>query len=82
MSGLHVVRFCPGAKPPGLGDYVASALSAVGITKDLAQAAAAAVGISDCGCGKRQAAANALGHKYLGLPAGSTAPPSDIEPAP
>lgn len=57
---------------PGLGDMIASGLSAIGITKARAQAVANAVGIKDCGCGKRQAAANRLG-TYLGLPPGSTA---------
>jgi len=51
---------------PGLGDRVASALSAVGITKERAHAAASAVGIKDCGCKKRQEALNALGRR-LGL---------------
>lgn len=60
------------ASRPGLGDMIASGLSAVGITKARAQAVANAVGIKDCGCGKRQAAANRLG-TYLGLPPGSTA---------
>lgn len=57
---------------PGLGDMVASGLAAVGITKERAQAVASAVGVKDCGCRKRQAIANELGHKYLGLPPGST----------
>jgi len=57
---------------PGLGDLVASALATVGITKERAQAVASAVGVKDCGCAKRQAAANRLGHKYLGLPPGQT----------
>lgn len=61
----------PHAKP-GLGDMVASGLAAVGITKERAQAVASAVGVKDCGCRKRQAIANELGHKYLGLPPGST----------
>lgn len=48
---------------PGLGDYVAKALSAVGITKERAQAVANAVGVNDCGCAKRQAALNDLGRR-------------------
>ena len=44
---------------PGLGDMVASALSAVGITKERV---AAAVG-KPCGCAKRQAALNELGRR-------------------
>lgn len=58
---------------PGLGDMIASGLSKIGITKELAQSLASKVGIADCGCGKRQALANSLGHKLLGLPPGSTA---------
>jgi hypothetical protein len=52
---------------PGLGDMVAAGLSAVGITKDRVSAL---VG-GDCGCRARQAALNAVGAKYLGLPEGS-----------
>lgn len=66
----NTVRVC--RPPQGLGDLVASGLAAVGITKERAQAVAAAVGVKDCGCRKRQAIANELGHKYLGLPPGST----------
>lgn len=51
----------PHAKP-GLGDMVASGLSAVGITK---QRVSAIVG-GDCGCQKRQEALNALGRR-LGI---------------
>lgn len=55
----------------GLGDMVAAGLSAVGITKERAQAVASAVGVKDCGCDKRQARLNELGTR-LGLPPGST----------
>ena len=55
---------------PGLGDMVSSALAAVGITKERVEAV---VG-GPCGCDGRQAAMNAAGAKYLGLPPGSTAP--------
>lgn len=55
----------------GLGDMVAAGLSAVGITKERAQAVASAVGVKDCGCAKRQSRLNELGTK-LGLPPGST----------
>jgi hypothetical protein len=55
---------------PGLGDYVAAGLSAIGITKERVSKV---VG-GDCGCAKRQAAMNAAGAKYLGLSTGSTAP--------
>jgi len=51
---------------PGLGDMVASALSAVGITKERAQAVAAVVGVKDCGCKKRQERLNELGRR-LGI---------------
>jgi len=55
----------------GLGDMVAAGLSAVGITKERAQAVASAVGVKDCGCRKRLAALNRLGEK-IGLPPGQT----------
>ena len=44
---------------PGLGDMVASGLSAIGITKERVSAA---VG-KPCGCAKRQAALNELGRR-------------------
>jgi hypothetical protein len=47
----------------GLGDMVASGLSAVGITKQRVQAVASAVGVKDCGCSQRQEALNELGRK-------------------
>jgi hypothetical protein len=53
-------------KKPGLGDMVAAGLSAVGITKERAQAVASAVGVKDCGCKRRQEALNAIGRK-LGI---------------
>jgi hypothetical protein len=58
------------AKPaPGLGDCVASALDAVGITKERVSAVAAAVGIADCGCDNRQAWLNRVGHAVgIGTP--------------
>jgi hypothetical protein len=59
----------------GLGDYVASALSAVGITKERVEAV---VG-GPCGCPERQAALNAAGAKWLGLPPGTTAQ-AEIDP--
>lgn len=62
----------PEPQRPGLGDLIASGLASIGITKELAQAVASRVGIKDCGCHGRQAAANRLG-TYLGLPPGSTA---------
>jgi hypothetical protein len=48
----------PRAKP-GLGDMVASGLSAIGITKERVSKLAG----GDCGCAKRQAALNELGRK-------------------
>lgn len=44
---------------PGLGDMVASGLSAIGITKERVSKLAG----GDCGCAKRQAALNDLGRK-------------------
>lgn len=55
--------------PRGLGDLVADGLSAVGITQERVQAVASAVGVKDCGCGKRQAALNKLGER-IGMPPG------------
>jgi hypothetical protein len=52
---------------PGLGDMVASTLDAVGVTKDRVQAVASAVGISDCGCAKRQEFLNRVGRELLGV---------------
>ena len=49
----RVRRNCSG--PPGLGDYVEKALSAVGITKKLV---AKLTGKADCGCQERQDALN------------------------
>lgn len=51
---------------PGLGDLIAAGLSAIGVTKERVNAVAKAVGIKDCGCGKRQDALNKLGRR-LGL---------------
>lgn len=53
----------PRAARPGLGDMVAAGLSAVGITKERAQAVASAVGVKDCGCAKRQEQLNELGRR-------------------
>jgi len=54
-------------RPRGLGDMVASTLDAAGITKDRVQAVASAVGISDCGCAKRQEFLNRAGREWLGV---------------
>lgn len=51
----------------------AAGLAAIGITKDRAQAVAAAVGFADCGCADRQAALNEAGYR-LGI--GTPPPPS------
>ena len=50
----------------GLGDMVKAGLSAVGITEERVSKA---IG-RPCGCGKRAAAMNQFGAKYLGLPPG------------
>ena len=76
VSAPHVRRNC--SPPPGLGDYVANALSAVGITKERVEAV---VG-GPCGCPERQAAMNAAGAKWLGMSPGSTAPPEIDPPTP
>jgi len=68
------VQFSPGrwrcdlCAKPGLGDMFAAGLAAVGITKERVSAVLG----KPCGCAKRQAAANRLGHKYLGLPPGQS----------
>jgi hypothetical protein len=61
-----VEPLAPPTHGPGLGDMVAAGLSAVGITKDRAQAVAQAVGLQDCGCAERQRRLNELGQK-LGI---------------
>lgn len=71
-TAYHVCSTSMPAQKPGLGDIVASGLAAVGITKERAQAVASAVGVKDCGCKKRQAKLNELGHRYLGLPPGQS----------
>lgn len=60
----------------GLGDLVAHAFATVGITVERAQAVANAVGLDDCGCGRRREALNDLGRRYLGVgrPADTAAP--------
>lgn len=63
----HLRRRCISFGPPrsvkGLGDIVADGFAAFGITKERAQAVASVVGISDCGCEKRQELLNDLGRK-------------------
>jgi hypothetical protein len=48
----------------------------MGITKERAQALAAAMGVADCGCSKRQAAFNQAGYR-LGI---GTPPPATTGP--
>lgn len=74
-----------GSRPPiavcrgrGLGDMVKSTLSAVGITEERVSKA---IG-RPCGCGKRAAAMNAFGAKYLGLPPGGQDGKSDSSNVP
>lgn len=62
----------------GLGDMVKSTLSAVGITEERVSRA---IG-RPCGCGKRAAAMNAFGAKYLGLPPGGQDGKSDSSNVP
>ena len=57
-------------QPPGLGDMVASGLSALGITKERVSKLAG----GDCGCQKRQDAMNDIGARYLGI--GRVDPPA------
>ena len=67
VSAPHVRRNCgTPPPPPGLGDYVANALSAVGVTKERVEAV---VG-GPCGCPERQAWLNDAGEKWLGMPPG------------
>lgn len=55
---------------PGLGDYIAACLSAVGITKERVSAM---LGV-DCGCAERQEALNNWGRETLGI--GRVDPPT------
>lgn len=55
---------------PGLGDYVANALDAIGITKSRVEAV---VG-GPCGCAERQEKLNEIGANYLGI--GRVDPPA------
>lgn len=48
----------------GLGDIVASGLSAVGITPERVSKA---IGKKDCGCNRRKKALNEFGKKYFGI---------------
>lgn len=53
----------------GLGDIVAHAFAAIGITKDCVQAVVSVVGIADCGCEQRQETLNRVGLEWLGIAA-------------
>jgi hypothetical protein len=66
VSSPNVRRNCGPLQAPGLGDRVASALDAVGITKTRVEAV---VG-GPCGCDERQAWLNDAGEKWLGMPPG------------
>jgi len=61
---INARQLCGSWRPPGLGDRLAAALEAIGITK---ARVSAALGVKDCGCGERQDALNALGRKILGI---------------
>lgn len=61
-----VVHACPATTRHGLGDRVASALSAVGVTEARVASVAATVGIKDCGCRRRREALNRIGRR-LGI---------------
>lgn len=57
--------------PPGLGDHVHAALSAVGITPERV---AAALGVDDCGCHSRRELLNRAGRAI-----GIGTPPEDAK---
>ena len=60
VSAPHVRRNCgTPPSPPGLGDYVARALSAIGITEERVSAV---IG-RPCGCSERAEKLNELGRK-------------------
>lgn len=70
----------------GLGTHLATALDAVGVTKQRAAAAAAAVGLGSCGCEERERWMNEVSAAYLGIgrPAesGLTVAPDGQQPNP
>jgi hypothetical protein len=71
----------PAAQPAqgrGLGDIVSDSLSAVGVTKELAQSVASKLGVKDCGCGQRQKWMNEQGKKWFGI--GGPAAEKPIDP--
>lgn len=69
LPGQYKCPACAGASP-GLGDMLKAGLSAVGITEERVSKALG----KPCGCSKRAAKLNELGHRYLGLPPGTPPP--------
>lgn len=51
----------------GLGDIVASAAAAIGITPERANSVAKAFGFEDCGCDERRLFLNRVGSRFFGL---------------
>lgn len=62
VSSASVRRNCH-QEAIGLGDFVASGLAALGLTKERAQAISDVFGIRDCGCRRRQQQLNELGRR-------------------
>jgi hypothetical protein len=60
IKRIKAIKAAKRAGKPGLGDRVASALAAVGITKERVSKALG----KPCGCAKRQAKLNELGRKF------------------
>ena len=54
----------------GLGDIVASAADAIGITPERANSVAHAFGFEGCGCDERKLFLNRIGSRFLGLSEG------------
>ena len=54
----------------GLGDIVASATAAIGITPERANSVAQTFGFEDCGCDERKLFLNRIGSRFLGLSEG------------
>jgi len=60
IKRIKAIKAAKRAGKPGLGDRVASALAAVGITKERVSKALG----KPCGCAKRQAKLNDLGRRF------------------
>ena len=60
IQRIKAIKAAKRAAKPGLGDRVASALAAVGITKERVSKALG----KPCACAKRQAKLNELGRKF------------------